>query len=176
MATTSSSETNPPRRRLLRFAANGRAGDAPVPLGVVSDDVIFVRLSTDKPGIGVASGGNGRNNLAVAVDVVAGDAHIVGRRRPRQGDALGPGPQCEVGWSRRGCGIRVAQALRRSFGAEVPRRIVRVDPISIGFALRHTGIGIGGAGGARDFGAVTVDVITRHPDVVARGLPAEVSL
>ncbi len=117
-----------------------------------------------------------------AMDVVAEDADVVGRRGPRQRDGVGGHRPRESGRSARRSRVRDRGAGRVRDRADVARRVFRGDLVEPG-AGGEARISVARARrlsdpvrGARREAArrAAMDVVAEHADVVARGSPGEV--
>jgi hypothetical protein len=68
-----------------------------VPRGVIGVDGQTVVAATREPGEREAGRGGGGNEAAAAIDVVAGDADVVGRRAPADADPVTLSPVGTLG-------------------------------------------------------------------------------
>src|SRR5204863_161948 len=148
--------------------------------GVIGRDGVAIRRGGREAC--VCKGGRARRGDlgAVAVDAVAAHADVVRRGRPGEIDLRGgdgAGRQSRGDRGRRGVGGRRSGGARGAgLRREIARGVIGRDGVAIRRGGREACVCKGGRARRGDLGAVAVDAVAAHADVVRRGRPGEIDL
>ena len=139
-------------------------------------DDVAVRRVRQRRRVAVRGHDRGRDLRPVAVDPVAGDADVVGARRPVEIDARRvDGGRAEVGGRcrrRRVGGSRHVRGVRGGRG--VAGRVLGDDVVAVARARQSARVAVGARRRGTDLHAVAVDPVARHADVVGARGPRQV--
>ena len=158
--------------------AADRRRERDVPGGVVGNDGEGGGRAAREPAHRDARLGGPGDRGAVARDAVAGDAHVVGRRQPREVD--GGRRRLRLGQARRsgrrlGVGRRTGNGPHPADGPprEVARGVGRADREGVARAAPQARHREAGRGRAADLAAVSVDAVADDPPRARRAPPRE---